>query len=172
MTKEDAVIGTSQVPNNRATTFGSNFGGGGRRFMRLPFLSSLFGGQPIISIRDSSQTRSLSIDTNFLLFAVPPQKPTVHDEKGRRLLSKLGPYKVGDEAVVTCKTTGGESDQKEGLHRFMRAIRRGLRKTLARSLFLLFLLCSEGPCLIIFCKQFSQLCTPRHNVLCGHQRKV
>ena len=77
--------------------------------MRLPFLSSLFGGQPIISTRDSSQTRSLSIDTNFLLFAVPPQKPTVHDEKGRRLLSKLGPYKVGDEAVVTCKTTGGES---------------------------------------------------------------
>ena len=45
-----------------------------------------------------------------LPLAVPPQKPTVHDEKGRRLLSKLGPYKVGDEAVVTCKTTGGESN--------------------------------------------------------------
>ena len=37
-----------------------------------------------------------------------------------------------------------------------------LRKALARSLlFLLFLICSEGPCLIMFCRQFSHLCTHR-----------
>ena len=78
--------------------------------MRLPF-SFLLVWRPTnyLHPRLSPDRCSLSIQTSF--FAVPPQKPTVHDEKGRRLLSKLGPYKVGDEAVVTCKTTGGENNQ-------------------------------------------------------------
>ena len=78
--------------------------------MRLPF-SLLLVWRPTnyLHPRLFPNPISLSIQTSF--FAVPPQKPTVHDEKGRRLLSKLGPYKVGDEAVVTCKTTGGESNR-------------------------------------------------------------
>ena len=100
-----------------APTFGAEEKERERRFMRFPF----FGGKPIISTSDpllvwrlclSAQCIDvLSIQTSsFFLPSVPPKKPTIHDQKGRRLLSKLGPYKVGDEAVVTCKTSGGKQD--------------------------------------------------------------
>lgn len=43
--------------------------------------------------------------THFV--SVPPKKPEIRDRFGNRLTGKMGPYKVGDEVLVTCTTTGG-----------------------------------------------------------------
>ncbi len=46
------------------------------------------------------------------VFAVPPKKPRIRDDTGRQLTSKMGPYRVGDEAVLTCTTKGGKCEFK------------------------------------------------------------
>ena len=45
---------------------------------------------------------------NFSCFPVPPKKPMVHDSNGRKMVEKLGPFKVGDDLSATCVTVGGE----------------------------------------------------------------
>jgi hypothetical protein len=41
-------------------------------------------------------------------FSVPPKKPLVHDSNGRKMVEKLGPFKVGDDLSATCVTVGGQ----------------------------------------------------------------
>eukprot|EP00094_Tigriopus_californicus_P000281 TCALIF_00272-PB protein Name:"Similar to NPHS1 Nephrin (Homo sapiens)" AED:0.10 eAED:0.10 QI:635/0.86/0.87/0.93/0.86/0.81/16/939/883 len=42
-----------------------------------------------------------------LSIMVPPMKPVIHDKNGRKLTTKLGPFKLGEEVVATCTTWGG-----------------------------------------------------------------
>ena len=42
---------------------------------------------------------------NFI--SVPPNKPIIRDENGRKMIKTLGPYKIGDKLFATCSTTGG-----------------------------------------------------------------
>jgi len=44
----------------------------------------------------------------FYIFLVPPKKPMVHDSNGRKMVEKLGPFKVGDDLSATCITVGGK----------------------------------------------------------------
>lgn len=44
----------------------------------------------------------------FLLLAVPPQKPTIIDEKGKEVPSVAGPYDEGGDMKLTCIVTGGK----------------------------------------------------------------
>lgn len=43
----------------------------------------------------------------YLSMLVPPKKPTIYDANGRKMTTTLGPFKVGDELIATCITTGG-----------------------------------------------------------------
>ncbi|KAK9753158.1 GMC oxidoreductase [Popillia japonica] len=45
----------------------------------------------------------------FLLLAVPPQKPTIIDEKGKEVPSVAGPYDEGGDMKLTCIVTGESS---------------------------------------------------------------
>ena len=42
---------------------------------------------------------------NFI--SVPPNKPIIRDENGKKMSKTLGPYKIGDKLFATCSTTGG-----------------------------------------------------------------
>lgn len=44
----------------------------------------------------------------FYLFAVPPQKPKIFDEKGKEVPSVAGPYEEGGDMRLTCFVTGGK----------------------------------------------------------------
>lgn len=46
--------------------------------------------------------------------AVPPQKPTIIDEKGKEILSVAGPYEEGGEMKLTCIVAGGEFRRSSG----------------------------------------------------------
>jgi len=38
---------------------------------------------------------------------VPPEKPKIFDMRGQEVRMKLGPYKIGDSAIIRCETWGG-----------------------------------------------------------------
>lgn len=38
---------------------------------------------------------------------VPPEKPKIFDMRGQEVRLKLGPYKIGDSAIIKCETWGG-----------------------------------------------------------------
>uniref|UniRef100_A0A6P7FGY0 Uncharacterized protein LOC114330060 n=1 Tax=Diabrotica virgifera virgifera TaxID=50390 RepID=A0A6P7FGY0_DIAVI len=43
-----------------------------------------------------------------LTVVVPPQKPTIIDEKGKEVPSHAGPYEEGGDMKLTCIVTGGK----------------------------------------------------------------
>ena len=43
-----------------------------------------------------------------LLFAVPPGRPLIHNERGIMVQETLGPYNEGAELMLTCSVSGGE----------------------------------------------------------------
>ena len=45
---------------------------------------------------------------SFLLFAVPPGRPLIHNERGIMVQETLGPYNEGAELMLTCSVSGGE----------------------------------------------------------------
>lgn len=52
-----------------------------------------------------------SIENFFLreiFFSVPPQKPTIIDDKGKEVSSVAGPYEGGEDIKLTCMVSGGE----------------------------------------------------------------
>ncbi|KAL3286109.1 hypothetical protein HHI36_000622 [Cryptolaemus montrouzieri] len=69
-----------------------------------------------ISEKDEGEYRcridySLSATKNYrvkLSVLVPPQKPTIIDEKGKEVTSVAGPYEEGGDMKLTCIVTGGE----------------------------------------------------------------
>ena len=38
---------------------------------------------------------------------VPPQKPTIFDDRGKEIPSVAGPYEEGSEMKLTCMVSGG-----------------------------------------------------------------
>lgn len=44
----------------------------------------------------------------LLFFSVPPQRPTIIDEKGKEVPSVAGPYEEGGDMKLTCIVSGGE----------------------------------------------------------------
>ena len=42
--------------------------------------------------------------------SVPPEKPKIFDVRGQEVQLKLGPFRVGDSALIKCETWGGETD--------------------------------------------------------------
>lgn len=51
-----------------------------------------------------SPTKNYRMTLNIM---VPPMKPVINDKNGRKLTTKLGPFKLGEEVVATCTTWGG-----------------------------------------------------------------
>ncbi|CAB4060984.1 unnamed protein product [Lepeophtheirus salmonis] len=56
-----------------------------------------------------SPTKNSIINLTVL---VPPNKPIVRDANGRRMVGRLGPFKVGDQLIATCITSGGNPTPK------------------------------------------------------------
>ena len=44
----------------------------------------------------------------FYTFLVPPEKPKIFDVRGQEVQLKLGPFRVGDSALIKCETWGGK----------------------------------------------------------------
>lgn len=44
----------------------------------------------------------------FTYFTVPPQKPTIIDERGKEVPLVAGPYEEGGDMKLTCIVTGGK----------------------------------------------------------------
>lgn len=44
----------------------------------------------------------------FLHISVPPEKPKIFDVRGQEVQLKLGPFRVGDSALIKCETWGGK----------------------------------------------------------------
>ena len=44
----------------------------------------------------------------FYTFPVPPEKPKIFDVRGQEVQLKLGPFRVGDTALIRCETWGGK----------------------------------------------------------------
>ena len=44
----------------------------------------------------------------FYTFPVPPEKPKIFDVRGQEVQLKLGPFRVGDSALIKCETWGGK----------------------------------------------------------------
>ena len=51
---------------------------------------------------------SLSLSLIFLHISVPPEKPKIFDVRGQEVQLKLGPFRVGDSALIKCETWGGK----------------------------------------------------------------
>ena len=39
---------------------------------------------------------------------MPPKKPIIHDANGRKMVSVLGPYKIGEKLIATCISSAGK----------------------------------------------------------------
>lgn len=46
----------------------------------------------------------------WLLFAVPPEKPKIFDERSQEVRLKLGPYRIGDTVTLKCTAYGGNAN--------------------------------------------------------------
>ena len=44
----------------------------------------------------------------YYCIAVPPKKPIIHDANGRKMVSVLGPYKIGEKLIATCISSSGK----------------------------------------------------------------
>ena len=47
-----------------------------------------------------------------LTISVPPEKPKIFDVRGQEVQLKLGPFRVGDSALIKCEAWGGKYNLK------------------------------------------------------------
>lgn len=48
----------------------------------------------------------------FFGISVPPEQPTIWDQRGRQLNGSVGPQEEGDDITLTCRTVGGHPQPK------------------------------------------------------------